>query len=93
MQVTIKVIEGRSKKYNNKVFTFNNCKKCTIESYNFKLKEWVEQEGFVFTFEFNNRIYKGRIENDYQFGWRCSLNGISNGGTIVFESIEIIEIN
>jgi hypothetical protein len=31
MQVTIKVIKGRSKKYNNKVFTFNNCKNLSNE--------------------------------------------------------------
>jgi hypothetical protein len=90
MQVTIKVIEGRNKKYNNKVFTFNNCKKCTTESYDCKLNKFIEQEAFYFTFELNNRIYNGRIENHYYFGWRCQLNGVDHNGTINFDGIELI---
>ena len=93
MQVTIKVIEGRSKKYNNKVFTFNNCKKITVKEYVCKLDKEIEYEGFAFTFEFNNRTYNGRIENSYDFGWRGSLSVVNYRGTINFDSIEILEIN
>jgi len=92
MQVTIKVIKARSKKYNNKVFTFNNCKKITFEEYVCKLNKSIEYEKFVFTFEFNNRIYNGVIKNTYHFGWIGSLSGVNNGGTIAFDSIEILEI-
>lgn len=93
MQVTIKVIKGRNKKYNNKVFTFNNCKKYVSESYIYDLDKRIEQDVFSFTFELNNRIYNGRIEKHYHFGWRCQLNGVNNIGTINFDRIEIIEIN
>jgi hypothetical protein len=48
MKTTVKIIKGRNKKYNNLVFTIENCE--------------IFSETILFDyFEFNNKIYKGTI--------------------------------
>ena len=48
MTTTVKIIKGRNKKYNNLVFTIENC-------------EIVADTIWFDSFEFNNKIYKGII--------------------------------